>query len=647
MKTVMEGIRRSSRSTKGKNTRLEREWDLEAEQAPQKQRKKRKDSSVNCPCGSDDESLGTMIECENCGKWQHLKCMFGKDDESLVPEVYYCHECKDQVGAQGAEPVQGNVEDKVRSKTESNIDKQSSPDAKVSKDASTKKQNSEKSISEFHDKVRSSVAVALHKILNAGFSEAIQKKRVDITEEEVPSASEKLALDIERALYDQLAVKPSKPSKTVDVGHKYRDKFRSISFNLKDTKNVSLRMRVISGELGPHELVSMTNEDMSNPELQKLAEEVRRESIRDSVLKVEEVPRLRKTHKGEELIDPDERFDDPTFEHDMQRPPSSEAGDAHEGDKDSSPDDKQQHQQGPGQQDIPEYNGESQNKDSHNNMYENNNSSLNLVSYSPTASDDEEGEGPNIELEDDDDLDEIINDKSNDSDEKKEEKGDEAPIWTGEVKFTGFVTFSGSARPLHCPSGFNWDNILSSSDAIEIDGRLDKKKAEAYLHTVKATKDIVSLILTGDDDDGCGQVFDYFHPRAKYGVIVKHKHARNLIKDAYAVTLGPDDPVPSYLELSADEIDKVRNNQGGKTVLGVFVVNRSHTPQPVQQATFSQAQPPQMPVGAAEQQPVGPLAGLNLSPADLSTLERILQAHPHAAQDPQLLIQLLQSGNWN
>uniref|UniRef100_A0A060T2S0 Transcription factor BYE1 n=1 Tax=Blastobotrys adeninivorans TaxID=409370 RepID=A0A060T2S0_BLAAD len=635
----MEGIRRSSRSTKGKNTRLEREWDLEAEQATQKQRKKRRDNSVNCPCGTDDESLGTMIECENCGKWQHLKCMFGKDDESLVPEVYYCHECKDKVG-----PVQGNVEDKVKSKDESNIDKQSSKDATVSEDASTKSQNNERSISQFHDKVRSSVAVALHKILNAGFSEAIQKKRVDITEEEVPSASEKLALDIEQALYDQLAVKPAKPSKAVDVGHKYRDKFRSISFNLKDTKNVSLRMRVISGELGPHELVTMTNEDMSNPELQKLAEEVRRESIRDSVLKVEEVPRLRKTHKGEELIDPDERFDDPTFEHDMQRPPSSEAGEAHAGDKESNSGDRKQ---GPGQQDYPEYNEESQIRDSHNNMYESN-SSLNLVSYSPTASDDEEGEGPNIELEDDEDLDEIINDKSNGTDEKKEEKGGDAPIWSGEIKFTGFVAFSGTATPLHSPSGFDWDSILSS-DAIEIDGRLDKKKAEAYLHTVKATKDIVSLILTGDDD-GCGQVFDYFHPRGKYGVIVKHKHARNLIKDAYAVTLGPDDPVPSYLELSRDEIDKVRTN-GGKTVLGVFVVNRSHTPQLVQQATFSQvppvSQPPQMPVAAAEQQPVGPLAGLNLSPADLSTLERILQAHPHAAQDPQLLIQLLQSGNWN
>ncbi|ORY99535.1 transcription elongation factor S-II, partial [Lobosporangium transversale] len=71
-------------------------------------------------------------------------------------------------------------------------------------------------------------------------------------------------------------------------GKDYKAKFRSLFFNLKDKNNESLRARVLSGELEPHELVRLTPEELANPELQSIAEEVRKRSIHDSVLTIEQ-----------------------------------------------------------------------------------------------------------------------------------------------------------------------------------------------------------------------------------------------------------------------------------------------------------------------------------------------------------------------
>ena len=35
-----------------------------------------------------------MAQCEQCYTWQHVKCLYGKEDESLLPEVYFCRNCR-------------------------------------------------------------------------------------------------------------------------------------------------------------------------------------------------------------------------------------------------------------------------------------------------------------------------------------------------------------------------------------------------------------------------------------------------------------------------------------------------------------------------------------------------------------------------
>jgi hypothetical protein len=91
-----------------------------------------------------------------------------------------------------------------------------------------------------------------------------------------------------------------------DTSGKYRSKYRSLLFNLKDSKNQGLFRKVINGKISPDRLVQMSAEELASSELAKWRE---REKIsmldaikRDAAEKVNQVI-VKKTHKGEELIE--------------------------------------------------------------------------------------------------------------------------------------------------------------------------------------------------------------------------------------------------------------------------------------------------------------------------------------------------------
>lgn len=104
----------------------------------------------------------------------------------------------------------------------------------------------------------------------------------------------RLAVAIEKELYNSTA----SPGYAA-CGRDYKAKYRSLFFNLKDKNNVSLRARLVSGELEPYDLVRFSHEELANPELQTINKEMRKRNIHNSVLTVEEEPYIKKTHKGE------------------------------------------------------------------------------------------------------------------------------------------------------------------------------------------------------------------------------------------------------------------------------------------------------------------------------------------------------------
>ncbi|CAH8353402.1 unnamed protein product [Eruca vesicaria subsp. sativa] len=92
------------------------------------------------------------------------------------------------------------------------------------------------------------------------------------------------------------------------VNKKYKEKGRSLLFNLKDKNNPELRESVMSGKISPERLCSMTAEELASKELsqwrQAKAEEMAEMVVlRDADIDVRSL--VRKTHKGEFQVEVD------------------------------------------------------------------------------------------------------------------------------------------------------------------------------------------------------------------------------------------------------------------------------------------------------------------------------------------------------
>ncbi|KAJ0248554.1 SPOC domain / Transcription elongation factor S-II protein [Hirschfeldia incana] len=92
------------------------------------------------------------------------------------------------------------------------------------------------------------------------------------------------------------------------VNKKYKEKGRSLLFNLKDKNNPELRESVMSGKITPERLCSMTAEELASKELsqwrQAKAEEMAEMVVlRDADIDVSRL--VRKTHKGEFQVEVD------------------------------------------------------------------------------------------------------------------------------------------------------------------------------------------------------------------------------------------------------------------------------------------------------------------------------------------------------
>ncbi|KAH8318668.1 hypothetical protein KR074_001189 [Drosophila pseudoananassae] len=87
-----------------------------------------------------------------------------------------------------------------------------------------------------------------------------------------------------------------------DVGAKYKSKYRSLMFNIKDRKNRTLFEKICAKQVEPKQLVRMTPEQLASQELAKWREEENRHQL--DMIKKSELDMLYvvSTHKGEEVV---------------------------------------------------------------------------------------------------------------------------------------------------------------------------------------------------------------------------------------------------------------------------------------------------------------------------------------------------------
>jgi hypothetical protein len=132
-----------------------------------------------------------------------------------------------------------------------------------------------------------------------------ESKRIKSTSEaaidknSIVQKAESLAFKIEEELFKLFG----------GVNKKYKERGRSLLFNLKDKSNPELRERVLSGDIVPKRLCSMTAEELASKELSQWRLAKAEELAQMVVLPNTEVDvrrLVRKTHKGEYQVEVEE-----------------------------------------------------------------------------------------------------------------------------------------------------------------------------------------------------------------------------------------------------------------------------------------------------------------------------------------------------
>lgn len=117
-----------------------------------------------------------------------------------------------------------------------------------------------------------------------------------LTEDEINSIS----TEIESQLYKCFG----------DTSQKYRNKYRSLIFNIKDVKNQTLWRRICEKSINPYQLVRLSSDDLASQELALWREQTTKRQL--DMIKKSELELLNcnrqyvfKTHKGEQVFEDD------------------------------------------------------------------------------------------------------------------------------------------------------------------------------------------------------------------------------------------------------------------------------------------------------------------------------------------------------
>ncbi|KAJ8603410.1 hypothetical protein MRB53_042177 [Persea americana] len=289
----------------------------------------------------DESELPEHYLCEECAPQQHKELMnaiakgMAPEDVSIQRREALGKKIKGRRGRKGAKPRQSAGEasttldttasvtggakrkyQKEDSIDDPQIEKGSSAPA-VSQEETTKKRKTSaadassrrrpgqkqeaaspavaQSISELEPAARRAAGKELHKRWSAIVADFIADGSYAIEQAQTPdSIAETWALRVEQALYDAHAGSPP------DLSGMYKTQLRALMFNVP--KNPTLMMRLLSNSLSPEELAEMTSDEMASAELQKQMAAMKEEADKQATLIKEEGPRIRRTHKGEELV---------------------------------------------------------------------------------------------------------------------------------------------------------------------------------------------------------------------------------------------------------------------------------------------------------------------------------------------------------
>ncbi|KAJ5525393.1 hypothetical protein N7494_012043 [Penicillium frequentans] len=376
---------------------------------------------------------------------------------------------------------------------------------------------------------RKSAANALIKFFVDQITAAQKKESFSLPDgQSAEDTARQLGLSVEGAMYQNICEGSGEPTEP------YKSQLRAILFNVK--KNHSLRDRLLVGSVSSDTLSMMKSEEMASEELQRKDAEIKREAERQHIIIQEQGPRIRRTHKGEELIE------DET--HNVAAESVFSAIPRRATDADGSPGN-----QSPVTPKVAQSKGGGQSR-----------------GHSPDG-----GHGdhvfpevaPNIRepvprgtIQADAEIDRMLQEDEIESPPySPQEFSDEGVVWRGKVTMEPVAKFSSTAKHV-CGAELSgripWSQL--APEELLVDGRIDIARANNYLCGLRwSSSTDVSVIAisspSGDEDrEGFNRLFNYFYNRQRYGVI--GKHPLPAVKDTYIVPLEKDTTkLPDFINL--------------------------------------------------------------------------------------------------
>jgi hypothetical protein len=418
----------------------------------------------------------------------------------------------------------------------------------------------------------------------------------------VDTKAERLAIQVEDAIS---AAYPDKEA--------YRTRVMAVTANLK--QNQELCNGLLTRSLVPKTLATMSTDDMASKELKRETAKMKAALDKQSIMVQDDnAPRVRRTHKGDEVVEEDSFVPhesttstmtrrrsmlDPNS--DMTTPPLGN----NDGDEVELPADIDDYRS---RDDIrgaipsqpltvdtkssqPQMRKASSQADFDiNKVFSSVQSPVNAQHHGRRQSTNVAPpmNGPGVDPE----IDKLLQDDEGIESppySPAEYNSDPEIVWRGNVIMESVAKFSAYAKHVagaDLSSRQPWSEIISKD--LKVAGRIVQEKANEYLCSLRYSPptDVVVVAITatgGPTTDGFKALFDYFHSKSRYGVLA-NKGTGN-IRDTYLIPLAPS---PSRLPefISNLEGHRVPENRTENTLLVTLVIrNNDWNPDSIQTPT--------------------------------------------------------------
>jgi len=490
---------------------------------------------------------------------------------------------------------------------------------------------------------RQKVVMYMKSCMSEHAKRLVDEKKITLQPEStVDSLCENRALHIEYHVYLNHNTDGTLPSE-------YSKRARTISSNLKS--NAALSDEILGGRLNCERLAHMTTEEMASQELKDLTQQVRMESEKHNTLINETGPRIRRTHKGEELVNeempvqsgqdtlldtgvvvsrrsepiddlataPPAASDTPVESQSPQQPADASM---------SPPTGTSETPRSPSQPSAVE--GPAAEKD----KKQKDNRSFNIETvWSHVESPDTERRPtrpPPAQMPQritpadskiDKDIDNMLRDDDagtppysphsyNDPYSPRPDQDDNT-VWRGLIEMSFIGKFNATASLIGGPERIGdkaWLELLAP--IIDIDGRIKYARATEYLCGQRFSKSSTMILASLKQEHSANQasfdkLFDYFSLKQRYGVV--SKRGEKWMKDLYVIPLDVGEPLPDWFGV-IDPPCKIPENRSSKMVVLACVVIRGLVPGYIEngqvRGSFSMPVTPSAPQFGTPQQPM-------------------------------------------